>query len=54
MISRDGSMLKTQATGQSALAIEAVCKDVFKSDPVGILVEFNAAKPASWMMGNGG
>lgn len=33
--------------------MEAVRKDVFKSDPVGILVEFDAAKPALWMMGNG-
>ena len=42
---RDGTILKAQATGQSAFPLEAVSKDVFKFDAAGIRMEFEAAKP---------
>ena len=42
--SRDGNTLKSQASGQPAFVMEGVRKDVFKYDPAGILIEFDAAQ----------
>jgi len=53
-ISQDGPALKAQATGQPALTLEAVSKDVFKFDPAGIRVEFDAAKPTLLLKQGGG
>ncbi len=42
---KDGNTLMSQATGQSAFALEPVSPGVFKFDPAGIRAEFDAAKP---------
>jgi D-alanyl-D-alanine carboxypeptidase len=42
---KQGTTLLSQATGQSAFALEPVSQGVFKFDPAGIRVEFDAAKP---------
>ena len=44
-VSREGNVLKAQATGQPAFALDAMSKDVFKFDPVSVRVEFDAANP---------
>ena len=44
-VTRDGATLQAQATGQGALPLEAVRAGVFKFDPAGIVMEFDAAKP---------
>lgn len=41
---REGTTLKSQATGQSSFALDATAPDKFKFDPAGIVVEFDAAK----------
>ena len=46
VVTKDGTALKAQATGQPALTLEAVSKDVFKFDAAGIRIEFDPAKPA--------
>jgi D-alanyl-D-alanine carboxypeptidase len=43
-VTRDGSTLYAQATGQSAFPLEATAPDKFKFDPAGIAMEFDAAK----------
>ena len=53
-LTRDGNALKCQATGQPAFALEAVSKDVFKFDPAGVRMEFDAAQPAFKMKQGGG
>ena len=45
VVTREGSALKAQATGQPDFALDAVSKDVFKFDPAGIRMEFDAATP---------
>ncbi|HET9505665.1 MAG TPA: serine hydrolase domain-containing protein [Hymenobacter sp.] len=42
---KDGTTLMSQATGQSAFALEPVSRGVFKFDPAGIRAEFAADKP---------
>ena len=54
VVTKEGTALKAQATGQPALALEAVSKDVFKFDPAGIRMEFDAAKPAFLLKQGGG
>ena len=44
-VTREGAVLKAQATGQPAFALEPVSKDVFKFDQAGIRMEFDAAAP---------
>lgn len=43
-VSRQGSSLMAQATGQSAFPLEATAKDVFKYEEAGVVMEFNTAK----------
>ncbi|WP_432713200.1 serine hydrolase domain-containing protein [Pedobacter sp.] len=40
-ISKSGSVLMAQATGQSGFALEPADKDIFKFDPAGIVLQFN-------------
>ncbi len=54
VFTKDGSSLKAQATGQPALTLESVNKDVFKFDAAGIRMEFDAAKPAFMLKQGGG
>ena len=54
VVTKEGTALKVQATGQPALALEAVSKDIFKFDPAGIRMEFDAAKPAFLLKQGGG
>jgi CubicO group peptidase (beta-lactamase class C family) len=42
---KQGTTLLSQATGQSAFALEPVSQGLFKFDPAGIRVEFDPAKP---------
>ncbi|WP_210516084.1 M28 family peptidase [Hymenobacter terricola] len=51
---REGSTLKSQATGQPAFALEPVSKDVFKFDQAGIRVEFDPAQPLFKLKQGGG
>ena len=53
-VSRDGTALKCQATGQPAFALVAVSKGVFKFDEAGVRIEFDAAQPAFTMNQGGG
>ncbi|MBO2009146.1 M28 family peptidase [Hymenobacter negativus] len=53
-LTREGTALKCQATGQPAFAMEAVSKDVFKFDPAGLRVEFDATQPAFKLKQGGG
>ncbi len=43
---RKGSVLRSQATGQTAFALEAMSAGVFRFEPAGIVVEFDAASSA--------
>jgi D-alanyl-D-alanine carboxypeptidase len=43
-ITRDGSTLLAQATGQPSIPLEAVAQDQFKFEPRGLVLEFDAAK----------
>jgi D-alanyl-D-alanine carboxypeptidase len=43
-VTREGTTLKAQATGQSVFPLDATAQDKFKFDPSGIVVEFDAAK----------
>ncbi len=43
-VTRDAATLYVQATGQSAVPLEATAQDKFKIDPAGIVMEFDAAK----------
>ena len=43
-VTREGSTLKAQATGQSAFPLDATAPDKFKFDLAGIVAEFDAAK----------
>ncbi len=43
-VSKNGNQLIGQPTGQSALAFEAVAKNIFKSDAASVVMEFDAAK----------
>lgn len=43
-ITREGATLHAQPTGQSSFPLEATAQDKFKSDPVGVVMEFDAAK----------
>ena len=54
VVTKEGTSLKAQATGQPALTLEAVSKDVFKFDAAGIRMEFDAAKPAFMLKQGGG
>ena len=54
VLTRDGTSLKAQATGQPAFTLEAVRKDVFKLDMAGVRLEFDAAKPAFVLKQGGG
>ena len=52
-VSREGAILKAQATGQGAFPLEAVSKDIFKFDGAGIRMEFDAAKPTFVLLQGG-
>ena len=54
VVTKEGTAIKAQATGQPALTLEAVSKDIFKFDPAGIRMEFDAAKPAFLLKQGGG
>ena len=54
VVTKEGTTLKAQATGQPALALEAVSKDIFKFDAAGIRMEFDPAKPAFMLKQGGG
>ena len=54
VLTKDGTGLKAQATGQPAFTLEAVSKDVFKFDMAGVRLEFDAAKPAFVLKQGGG
>ncbi|MGI4863698.1 MAG: serine hydrolase domain-containing protein [Janthinobacterium lividum] len=41
----EGTTLRGEATGQGSLLLEPVSQGIFKFDPAGIRVEFDAAKP---------
>jgi CubicO group peptidase (beta-lactamase class C family) len=43
-ITREGATLHAQPTGQSSVPLEATAQDKFKFDPVGVVMEFDAAK----------
>ena len=43
-ISREGTTLKAQPTGQAVAPLEATATDKFKFDPAGLVLEFDAAK----------
>jgi CubicO group peptidase (beta-lactamase class C family) len=43
-VTREGTTLKAQATGQSAFPLDATAPDKFKFDGAGIVLEFDAAK----------
>jgi D-alanyl-D-alanine carboxypeptidase len=53
-VTRDGAKLQAQATGQSALALEAVKPGEFKFDPAGINMQFDAASPTFTLRQGGG
>ena len=53
-LKKEGNGLLAQATGQPALPLEPVSKDVFKFDPAGLRVEFDAAKPTFVLKQGGG
>ncbi|MGI4741472.1 MAG: serine hydrolase domain-containing protein [Janthinobacterium lividum] len=50
---KDGTTLRSQATGQSAFALEPVSPGVFKFDPAGIRAEFAADKPTFTLLQGG-
>ena len=54
VVSKDGTTLKAQATGQPAFALGAVSKDVFKFDQAGVRLEFDSAKPTFKLKQGGG
>jgi D-alanyl-D-alanine carboxypeptidase len=43
-ITREGSTLQAQATGQPSFPLEATAQDKFKIESEGIVLEFDAAK----------
>jgi D-alanyl-D-alanine carboxypeptidase len=43
-ITREGATLHAQPTGQSSFPLEATAQDKFKFDPVGVVMQFDAAK----------
>ncbi|MGI4821659.1 MAG: serine hydrolase [Janthinobacterium lividum] len=45
-MTKDGTTLKAQATGQSAFPLEPVSQGIFKFDQAGVRVEFDSAKAA--------
>jgi len=51
---REGTTLRSQATGQGAFALEPVSPGVFKFDQAGIRVEFDAAQPTFTLLQGGG
>ncbi len=51
---KQGSALQAQATGQQAFTLEPVSQGVFKFDPAGIRVEFEAGKPVFKLKQGGG
>lgn len=53
-ISKDGTILIGQATGQSSFPLEATEKDKFKFDQYGIKMEFDAAKEEMTLKQGGG
>ncbi|WP_082115814.1 M28 family peptidase [Hymenobacter terrenus] len=53
-LTREGTALKAQATGQPAFTLEAVSKDVFKFDQAGLRLEFDPAKPIFTLKQGGG
>ena len=53
-LTKDGTTLRSQATGQSEFALEPVSAGVFKFEPAGIRVEFDAAKPMLTLRQGGG
>ena len=54
VFTKEGNALKAQASGQPAFTLEAVSKDVFKCDPAGRRVEFDATQPAFKLKQGGG
>lgn len=53
-ISKEDSVLKAQATGQSSFALDAAEKDKFKFDAAGIVIEFNPEKNEFTLKQGGG
>lgn len=43
-VTREGSTLQAQATGQSSFPLDATAQDKFRFEPAGIVMEFDAAK----------
>ena len=54
VVSKDGTSLKAQATGQPPLTLVAVSKDVFKFDEAGIRLEFDGTQPKFTLKQGGG
>ncbi|WP_162549749.1 serine hydrolase [Hymenobacter nivis] len=53
-VTREGPGLQAQATGQGAFELAPVGSGVFKFDPAGIRMEFDAAKPTFTLTQGGG
>ncbi|HET9505666.1 MAG TPA: M28 family peptidase [Hymenobacter sp.] len=51
---KEGATLQAQATGQPAFPLEPVRQGVFKFDPAGLQVEFEAGKPSFTLKQGGG
>ena len=53
-VTREGTGLKVQATGQPAIAVDAVSQGVFKFDAAGLRMEFSATQPTFKLKQGGG
>ena len=53
-LTKEGTALQAQATGQPAFPLEAVSQGVFKFDPAGLQMEFEAGKPGFTLKQGGG
>ncbi len=54
VVTHEGTALKVQATGQPAIAVDAVSPGVFKFDAAGLRMEFDAAQPTFKLKQGGG
>ena len=53
-MTKDGTTLKSQATGQNAFMLEPVSQGIFRFEQAGIRVEFDATKPTFTLKQGGG
>lgn len=53
-ITKDGTTLIAQATGQSSFPLEATAKDIFKFDLAGVVLEFNPTEKTMVLKQSGG